>query len=109
MRGGLVLLAAALAVGCQTASAEPRHGSTTPAGKAPSVASATPTQASVRFHVEGMACERCSGRLRDGLRKLDGVTDVDADHQKKEVAVRSPVARLTLPRPRGESRNGEIG
>ena len=51
--------------------------------------------ASVRFHVEGMACDRCSARLREGLRKLDGVIDVEADHQKKEVAVRYDSTRVT--------------
>jgi hypothetical protein len=74
MHASLVLVAALAAAGCQSASAA---SSAVPAG---SSASQTAT---ARFHVQGMACERCSGRLAAGLRKLDGVVDAQADHQKK--------------------------
>jgi copper chaperone CopZ len=51
-----------------------------------------------------MACDKCSARLRDGLRKLDGVLDVEADHQKKEVAVRYDPARVSPDRIKQEIR-----
>jgi hypothetical protein len=41
-----------------------------------------------RGHVEGMACDRLSARLRDNLRKFDGVLEVAAGHRQKEVVVR---------------------
>lgn len=80
---GVAILALALA-GCGRASAESRPG-------APST-----IQASVaRFHVEGMACSSCANRLREGLRKLDGVKDVQADLSKKEVVVSHDETRIS--------------
>jgi copper chaperone CopZ len=81
-----VVVAALTMGGCQSASA---------ASSASPVGSSAPQAAIVRFHVEGMACERCSGRLGAGLRKLDGVLDARADHVKKEAVLRYDPARVT--------------
>ena len=72
-------------LGCRSASAQP----------APSDAVALQT---VTFHVEGMACERCSGRLQAALLKLDGVAAADADHRAKQVVVRFDPTRMTAAR-----------
>ena len=99
MRAWLLALAATGLWGCQTASADPGM-----ARVAPGVASATQQVASIRIHVEGMACEKCSGRLGEGLRKLDGVLEVQASHQKKEVFVRYDAGRVSPDRIKEEIR-----
>jgi copper chaperone CopZ len=98
LRASLAAVAAFAMAGCQSASAAP--------GVAPVASSATQT-ATARFHVEGMACERCSGRLSAGLRKLDGVIDAQADHQKKEAVLRYDPARITPERIKQEI--GKLG
>jgi len=98
LRACLLVGGAALAFACQGASAEPATG----AARAAPLSSEAAQSVTARFHVEGMACDRCSGRLRDGLRKLDGIVQADADHQKKEVVVSYDPARTTPERIKAE-------
>jgi copper chaperone CopZ len=95
IRLAVVVLLAGLAVACQPATAA---DPVPPSRNAPPVASSQSPLQSVRIHVEGMACDKCSARLREGLGKLDGVIAVEADHQKKEVAVRYDTSRVTAAR-----------
>lgn len=55
-----------------------------------------------RFHVEGIACSACANRLRDGLRELDGVADVQVDLAKKDVVVAYDAARTSAAAIRSE-------
>ncbi len=78
----LVTVTLALA-GCARASADTStHGSAVQAAVA-------------RFHVDGIACSACANRLRDGLRKLDGVSDVQVDVAKKDVVVSYDASRTS--------------
>lgn len=77
-----------LGLGCQSAGAQPVVGA---------VADSADSQTAT-FHVEGMACERCSGRLRGLLLKLDGVVAADADHEAKRVVVRFDPSRVSAER-----------
>lgn len=79
-------------LGCQSAGAQPAVGA---------VADSANAQTAT-FHVEGMACERCSGRLRAVLLKLDGVIAADADHEAKRVVVRFDPSRVTIARVKQE-------
>lgn len=82
---------ASLAAACQSASAA---SAVPPPSAAPPVASSPSQLQSLRLHAEGMACDKCSARLREALRKLDGLIEVEADHQRQEVVVRYDPARL---------------
>lgn len=83
-------VAVGLGVGCRSASAQP-SAPTESASDASALQTAT-------FHVEGMACERCSGRLRAVLLRLDGVVAADADHKAKQVVVRFDPNRVSMER-----------
>ena len=86
-----IAVLASLGAACQQASAA---GAVPPNPAAPHVASSPSHSHSLRLRVEGMACDKCSARLRDALRKLTGVIEVEADHEKQEVAVRYDPARV---------------
>lgn len=49
----------------------------------------------LRLHVDGIACDRCSSRLRDALKKLDGVVAVEVDAGRTELAVDFDASKLT--------------
>ena len=89
MRLFAAFVGVALAVGCQTANAGPASIATTNASWRTSVTGAT---AMTRLHVEGIACERCSSRLTEGLKKVDGVLNLSIDREHKEVL--SPTIQL---------------
>ena len=48
------------------------------------------------FRVRGMACEACAARLRDGLRRIHGVTEVDLRFQTGRLIVRYDPSRLDI-------------
>ena len=79
-----------LGVGCRSAAAQP--------GVAAEITADAGAIQTATLHVEGMACERCSGRLRGVLLKLDGVVAADADHKAKHVVVQFDPGRVTLER-----------
>ena len=49
----------------------------------------------VHLRVEGIACESCSQRLRDALRKMDGVKAVEVDRARNDLAVEFDAAKTT--------------
>lgn len=49
----------------------------------------------LRLHIEGIACDRCSSRLRDALKKLDGVVAVEVNAGRTELAVDFDALKLT--------------
>ena len=46
------------------------------------------------FTVSGMHCEGCESSIETGLRRLDGVRDVTADHRAQTVRVSFDERRL---------------
>ncbi len=44
-------------------------------------------QKEVVIHVEGMTCTGCERSVENALKQIDGVVEVEANHQKKEVYV----------------------
>jgi len=79
--------------GCRSAAAQPPLQGVQPADT---------TTSTTTFHVEGMACERCSGRLHGLLMKVDGVVAVDADHRTKSVVVQFDASRVSRDQIRAE-------
>lgn len=51
--------------------------------------------ATIHLHVEGIACDACSKRLRGALTKLDGVVDVRVDAGRTELTVDFDPAKIT--------------
>jgi len=49
----------------------------------------------IHLRVEGIACEACSKRLREALRKLDGVVAVEVDRARADLAVDFDPAKTT--------------
>lgn len=41
----------------------------------------------LHLHVDGIGCDTCSKRLREALKKLDGVVAVDVDRARAALAV----------------------
>ena len=56
----------------------------------------------VRLRVEGIACDSCSARLRDAMRKLDGVVAVEVKRAEGELAVDFDAAKTSEEAIRGE-------
>jgi copper chaperone CopZ len=77
MRRVTWLALVALVVGATAASAAP--------GPDPAAHVAGLTK--LHLHVEGIACDACSKRLRDALTKLPGVLSVAVDRASSDVAV----------------------
>jgi copper chaperone CopZ len=46
------------------------------------------------FTVTGIHCEGCEANIETGLRRLDGVRDVKADHREQTIWVRFDDRRL---------------
>lgn len=46
------------------------------------------------FTVTGIHCDGCEANIETGLRRLDGVGDVKADHQEQTIWVRFDEQRL---------------
>lgn len=46
------------------------------------------------YHVEGVACESCAKRIREGLMKIDGIKSVSVDVPSKRVSVEYDAAKL---------------
>lgn len=93
------LIVAALALASPGANARGSH--------ADAPADAPDQTETAQFHVEGMACDRCSSRLRESLLKIDGVLSVTAEHEKKLVLVRFDPRRVAVERLKQEiQRNG---
>jgi copper chaperone CopZ len=46
------------------------------------------------FAVSGIHCQSCESAIETGLRRLDGVRQVRADHRAKTITVRYDEARL---------------
>ena len=51
-----------------------------------------------RIHVDGIACDRCSARLREGLLKVDGVSALEVNREKNEIVVTFDPQRVTVER-----------
>lgn len=66
------------------------------------IPSAVTETTTARIHVNGMGCERCSARLREGLTKLDGVIAVEVSLEKKELAITFDPRRTTVERLKAE-------
>lgn len=49
----------------------------------------------LHLHVEGIACEACSKRLREAMMKLDGVVAVEVDRARADLAVDFDASRTT--------------
>jgi len=49
----------------------------------------------VRLHVEGIACDACSRRLREAVTKLDGVASVTVERERAELLVGFDPAKTT--------------
>jgi copper chaperone CopZ len=47
-----------------------------------------------RFTVSGIHCNGCEANIETGLRRLDGVRDVKADHREQTIWVRFDERRL---------------
>ena len=41
----------------------------------------------ITLKVEGMSCEGCENRIKNALKNIDGVKEVLASHEKKEVKI----------------------
>jgi copper chaperone CopZ len=46
------------------------------------------------FTVTGIHCDGCEANIESGLRRLDGVRDVNADHREQTIWVRFDERRL---------------
>ncbi len=43
----------------------------------------------VVLKVEGMHCEGCENRIKNVLKTIDGIQEVDANHETKEVVIKA--------------------
>lgn len=64
----------------------------------PTVAIVAAQTTTARIHVDGIACERCSARLREGLLKLEGVAALEVNREKNEIVVTFDPERVTVER-----------
>lgn len=46
------------------------------------------------FTVSGIHCDGCEANIETGLRRLDGVRDVKADHREQTIWVRFDAGRI---------------
>lgn len=49
----------------------------------------------LHLHVEGIACDACSKRLREAMTKLDGVVAVEVDRVRADLAVDFDASKTT--------------
>ena len=59
-----------------------------------SIAQANGEVSEVIIPVEGMTCSGCEFNVENAVKKLDGITEAKADHQKGEVYVKSQKGKV---------------